>query len=134
MSFNQVTLIGHLGMDPELNKTESTGTAVANFTMAVNTRGPQNKEETIWFRVSAWRRTAELVAERLKKGSQVFVQGPLSMETYTAASGETRTVLKVTAQVVQFLDKFEGSTSDDVKEEVKEEAKAATASDDDIPF
>ena len=71
--FHKTTLVGHLGRDPEMRYLPD-GTAVSNFSVAVNDGWGDNKK-TIWFRVSAWRKQAETVNEFLAKGSKVLIEG-----------------------------------------------------------
>ncbi|HZF39940.1 MAG TPA: single-stranded DNA-binding protein [Blastocatellia bacterium] len=106
MSFNKITIVGYLGRDPELRYTPQ-GTAVCNFSVATtekrkNARGEQ-EEHTIWFRVAAWGRQAELAAEYLAKGRQVYVEGRLRLEQYTDRDGNPRTSAEVNASDIQFL-------------------------------
>ena len=78
MSLNQILLIGRAGNDPEMRYTPS-GTPVTSFSLAVNNNKRDAKgewtEETEWFRVTAWERTAESVNQYLAKGRRVFVDG-----------------------------------------------------------
>jgi single-strand DNA-binding protein len=106
MSFNKITIVGYLGRDPELRYTPQ-GTAVCNFSVATtekrkNARGEQ-EEHTIWFRVAAWGRQAELAAEYLAKGRQVYVEGRLRLEQYTDRDGNPRTSAEVNTSDIQFL-------------------------------
>ena len=105
MSLNQILLIGNAGRDAELRYTQN-GAAVANFSIAVTRRyqsRDEMREDTEWFNVSAWERQAENVAERVKRGSRVFVDGRLSTREYTSGNGETRTSLDVNANRVLVL-------------------------------
>jgi single-strand DNA-binding protein len=106
MSFNKITIVGYLGRDPELRYTPQ-GTAVCNLSVATtekrrNARG-ETEEHTIWFRVSAWGRQAELAAEYLAKGRQVYVEGRLRLEEYTDREGNPRTSAEVNASDIHFL-------------------------------
>jgi single-strand DNA-binding protein len=106
MSFNKITIVGYLGRDPELRYTPQ-GTAVCNFSVATtekrkNARGEQ-EEHTIWFRVTTWGRQAELAAEYLAKGRQIYVEGRLRLEQYTDRDGNPRTSAEVNASDIQFL-------------------------------
>ena len=106
MSFNKITIVGYLGRDPELRSTPQ-GTAVCNFSVATtekrkNTTG-ETEEHTIWFRIAAWGRQAELAAEYLAKGKQVYVEGRLRREEYNDREGIQRTSLEVNASDIQFL-------------------------------
>src|SRR5262249_16025992 len=63
----------------------------------------ETEERTIWFRVTAWGRQAELAAEYLAKGRQVYVEGRLRREEYTDREGVQRVSLEVNASDIQFL-------------------------------
>lgn len=98
---NKLTIIGNLTRDPEL-RTVSSGISVCDFTVAVNRRGSQ-KDETDYFRVTAWRGLADNCAKYLAKGRKVCVIGPVSGSTYQANDGSTRMNLEVTAEDLEFL-------------------------------
>jgi single-strand DNA-binding protein len=106
MSFNKITIVGYLGRDPELRYTPQ-GTAVCNMSIATTEKrrdaSGETEEHTIWFRVTAWGRQAELAAEYLAKGRQVYVEGRLRREEYTDREGIQRTSLEVNASDIQFL-------------------------------
>ena len=111
MTLNQILLIGNAGRDAELRYTQN-GTAVANFSIAVSRRYRIREdvhEDTEWFNVSAWERQAEFAAERIKRGTRVFVDGRLSTREYVAGSGESRTSLDVNASRVIALSPREDS-------------------------
>ena len=98
---NKLILIGNLTKAPELRATPQ-GVQVCNFDIAVNEkRGGQ--DNTLYFRVNAWRGLGESCAKYLAKGRKVFVSGPLSYRTYQAGDGSTRVQLEVTAEEVEFL-------------------------------
>ena len=73
MTMNKMIVIGNLGKDPEMRYTPS-GQAVTNFTVATNykytTAEGESREETEWFRVSAWGRLAETCNQYLAKGQE----------------------------------------------------------------
>lgn len=105
--YQQITLIGNLGNDPELRHT-ATGTPVCSFNLAVNKKWTgqdgQAQEKTTWFRVTTWKKTAEIVAQYLTKGSQVFVIGELEdARVWTDKEGVARASLEVNGQTVKFL-------------------------------
>ena len=114
--FQQLILVGNLGSDPEIRYT-SDGTPVASFSLAVNRRWNKEDgshgEETTWFRVSAWRKQAEIVNQYLKKGRQVMVIGRVSARPYTGADGSARASLDVTADTIKFIGGGGGGRSDD---------------------
>ena len=140
---NKVMLIGHLGRDPELRYTAS-GTAVCNFTMAVSrrwtSRDGQQRDETDWFRVTAWDRLAETCANFLSKGRQVYIEGRVRLDTYTGQDGQERSNLAVTAFEMQMLgSRRDQSMSSDAGEETGAPAGPAANEEeqidpDDLPF
>jgi single-strand DNA-binding protein len=87
---------------------------VASFTVAVNqsTKNQQSGEwieSTDWFRVSVWGDRGERVAENLRKGSRVFVDGRFRTREYEANDGQKRMSLDITADTVLGLDKREAA-------------------------
>ncbi len=105
--FQQVSIIGNLGRDPEMRYLPS-GQAVTDFSVAVNrrwtNRDGQPGEETVWFRVSAFGRQGEVAAQYLKKGRQVFVQGRIKEpRIWTDRDGNPRASLELVATDIQFL-------------------------------
>ncbi len=105
-SFNKIIIVGYLGRDPEIRYTPQ-GDAFCSFTVATTERRKDNTGEmqdvTTWFRVTAWRRTAELANQYLSKGKQVYVEGKLRQSEYTDRDGNRRTSLEVTASEIHFL-------------------------------
>lgn len=105
-SLNKVLLIGNLTRDPELRYTPQ-GTAVCTFGMATNrqwkTEEGENKEDTEFVNVVAWNRLAEICAEFLKKGRQVYVEGRLSTREWEGQDGVKRRTTEVVANEVIFL-------------------------------
>ena len=95
-----ITVIGNLTADPELRWTQS-GAAVADFTIASTPRtfdrnaGEWRDGDTLFMRCSVWRETAENVAESLRKGMRVIVQGRLTQRSYDTQQGERRTVVEL---------------------------------------
>ena len=102
---NMVTIVGNLTADPELRYT-STGTAVANFTVAQTPRtydratGEWRDGETLFLRCVVWRETAEHMMESVVKGSRVMVVGRLRQRSFEVDEGERRTVLELHADEV----------------------------------
>lgn len=105
-SYQQITLIGNLGNDPELRYTPA-GIPVASFSLAVSktwTEDGQKREKTTWFRVTAWRKQAETVSQYLHKGSKVLIIGEIEeARAFTDRQGNNRASLEVTAQTIKFL-------------------------------
>lgn len=97
---NSVNIIGRLGRDPEL-KYLTDGKAVCSFSLALD----EGKDRPpSWVDVSAFEKTAENVAEYLRKGDECAVSGRLRQETWEK-DGQKRSALKVVASRVDFLRK-----------------------------
>lgn len=106
-SFNKIIIVGYLGRDPELRYTPQ-GTAICNFSVATTEKRKQDGEDverTTWFRVKAWGKQGELCNEYLSKGSQVYLEGKLTLEEFTDREGLKRTTLEVNLKEFQFLDR-----------------------------
>ena len=105
--YNTLIIVGNVGRDPEMRYTP-TGEAVTNFSVAVSD-GFGDKKKTIWFRVSAWGKTAESVNEYLRKGAKVLVEGRLAADeggnprTFQRNDGTTGASFEVSASTVRFL-------------------------------
>lgn len=114
--YQQITIVGNVGRDPELRYTNS-GIAVCDFSVAVNRRTKNQAgepiDETTWFRVTAWRQTAEVVAQYLKKGRQVMVVGTVKASAYLDKAGQPAATLEITANEVKFLGGREGGGMDE---------------------
>lgn len=95
-----ITVVGNLTDDPELRFTPS-GAAVANFTVASTPRtfnrqsGSWEDGEAMFLRCSVWRQAAENVAESLRRGMRVIVQGRLKQRSFETREGEKRTVFEL---------------------------------------
>ena len=95
-----VTLVGNLTADPTLRWTQS-GSAVADFTVASTPRtydrnaGEWRDGAPLFMRCSVWRDVAENVAESLRKGMRVIVQGRLTQRSYETQQGERRTIVEM---------------------------------------
>ncbi len=105
---NKVTLIGHLGRDPELRYMPN-GNPVTNVSLATTeswkdkTTG-ELKERTEWHRLVFFNRLAEIVAEHPKKGAQIYVEGSNRTRKYEK-NGEDRYITEVICSEMQMLDK-----------------------------
>jgi single-strand DNA-binding protein len=104
---NRVILIGRLTRDPELRVTSQSGVPVTSFTLAVDRpyQGQGGQRETDFIDCVAWRRLAETVAEHMRKGRLVAVEGRLQIRTYETQDGQRRRVAEVVADDVRFLDR-----------------------------
>jgi single-strand DNA-binding protein len=144
-SLNKVMLIGRLTRDPEMRYTPS-GQPVTSFSIATNRYGSgpdgERREFTDYHNIVAWnigkRNLAELVAQYLRKGSQVYVEGRLQTRSWEGQDGQKRKATEVVANDVQFLDsKAPGAgTAAAGTEELAppEEGHPRDIDPDDIPF
>ncbi|MBI5945373.1 MAG: single-stranded DNA-binding protein [Chloroflexi bacterium] len=113
MSYQKIIITGNLGRDPEMRYLPS-GQAVTSFSVAVNesytNANGEKVKKTIWFRVTAWGKQAEICNQYLKKGSQVLVDGRMSADpstggpkVWTKQDGTVGSSFEVTAATVRFL-------------------------------
>jgi single-strand DNA-binding protein len=90
---NKVTLLGNVGKDPEIRATQG-GTTIANFSFATAERrkdGDNWVDHTEWHNLVAFQRTAEIVRDYVKKGSQLFIEGKLQQQSWEdKQSGEKK--------------------------------------------
>lgn len=102
---NRVVLVGRLTRDPDLRYTPN-GVAVANFNIAVNRpfSNQQGEREADFINGVVWRRQAENLANFMKKGSLIGVDGRLQTRTYEGQDGKTVYVTEVVADSIQFLE------------------------------
>lgn len=105
-----VTLIGHLGRDPEIRWLPD-GSAVCNFSIATSEKA-KDQEYTTWWRINVWGKQAESCEQYLSKGRAVCVQGRVGMRPYIDREGNERSSLEVNAQSVVFLGGREPGDSD----------------------
>lgn len=101
-SLNQVSLIGHLGRDPE-TRSFSNGGTVCNLRLATSetwkdkTSG-ERKEATEWHSVAIFGPLADVAARYLRKGSKVFLQGALKTRKWQDKDGQDRYSTEVVLQ------------------------------------
>ena len=104
---NKVILVGNVGGDPETRYMPS-GSAVTNITIATNEswkdkQTGEQKERTEWHRVAMFNRLAEIAAEYLRKGSQVYIEGKLRTRKWQDKSGNDRYTTEIIADEMQML-------------------------------
>ncbi len=91
---NKVILIGNLGQDPEIRYT-SNGNTVTNLNLATSEiwkdkNTGENKEKTEWHKVVLFGKLAEIAAEYLRKGSQIYIEGSLKTKKWQDKNGNDR--------------------------------------------
>ena len=105
---NKAILMGRLGRDPELKRTQAGG-AVVSVSLATNEREKQGDawvDVTEWHYIVAFGRTAELMAERCRKGDPVLVDGRMKTRKWQGQDGTERQRTEVVASDVRFLAKM----------------------------
>ena len=95
---NKLTLIGRCGKDVRLGTTQK-GINFATVSIATG-----SEPNTVWFEIIAFDKQSEWLA-KAKKGTLVYVEGPVSLSSYQAKDGTTRTDLKVNAYVIRLLER-----------------------------
>ena len=144
-NLNVVVLIGRLTRDAEL-KYISSGIAVSKFSLAVNRRkrsGDQWVEETDFFDITLWGKTAESLNQYLTKGKEIGVEGELRQSRWEQ-DGQSRSRVEIHARNIQLLGGNSGSgarpntsqQNDGGKQSFERFQKDDYSSDfeDDIPF
>jgi single-strand DNA-binding protein len=108
---NKVTLIGHVGQDPEVRRLEN-GTPVGRFSLATSESykdaAGELQTQTEWHNIVIWRQQAELAERLLKKGALVYVEGKISYRKFTDKNGVERTSTDITASTFRLMGKKEG--------------------------
>lgn len=103
---NKACVIGNMSRDPELRQTPS-GEEVCNFGVATNMRWQQDngdtQEETEFHNVVVWGETAKEIADKIKKGQKVLVQGPCTTRSWETPDGEKRFTTEINADEVILL-------------------------------
>ena len=104
---NKVIVVGNLGGDPETRYMPS-GSAVTNMTVATNEswkdkQTGEQKERTEWHKVAMFGRLAEIAAEYLRKGSQVYIEGKLRTRKWQGQDGQDRYTTEIIADEMQML-------------------------------
>lgn len=135
-SLNKVTLIGRLGIDPEVKHLEE-GKAVANFSLATSESYKDKNtgeriETTDWHNIVLWNKRAEIAEKFLKKGSQVYIEGSLKTRKWKDRDGNDRWTTEVLGKQIIMLGRVdinnqENKTNNSVSVNKNE-------SDDDLPF
>ena len=104
---NKVILVGNLGADPETRYMPS-GSAVTNLSIATSEswkdkQTGEQKDRTEWHKVAMFNRLAEIAAEYLRKGSQVYIEGKLRTRKWQDRDGNDRWTTEVVADEMQML-------------------------------
>lgn len=100
---NRVVLVGRITRDPELRKT-NIGTSVVSFTLAVNRRfAKEGEQQADFINCQAWRQSADFMANYVKQGALLGVEGRIQTRNYKDQSDRTVYVTEVVCDSVQIL-------------------------------
>ncbi len=129
-----ISIIGNIGRDAVIN--DVNGRKAINFNVAVNDNYKDEKgnkvEKTTWFSVSYWKgkEQSTKIAEYLKKGIKVFIEGTPEPKVYTNKDQNTVPYIQISVRNLELLSSLEPSG----KTESKPEGAKTGEADDDLPF
>lgn len=145
-SLNKVQIIGNLGNDPDLRKTQS-GDSVCNLSIATteswkDKNTGERVSRTEWHKVVIWGNTADVAAKYLSKGSKVYIEGKLETRKWQDQSGADKYTTEIVVkgfngQMVMLDSKSEGQSQNNEAKANGYQQQAAPLNDDfddDIPF
>lgn len=133
MSLAKAIIIGRLGRDPELRYTPQ-GKPVCSFSMATDDKRGQEKVTT-WFKVTLWGKQAETASQYLSKGSQVCIEGRISLEEWTDRDGKQHSNIAINATDMTFIGGGTGGGQSEYRpQQETKPAEVPDLSDDGPPF
>lgn len=139
-NFNKVILLGNLTRDVEVRYAQS-GTAIGKFGMALNStfksKDGNGKETTCFVDLTAFGKTAEILAQYVSKGSPLFVEGRLESSSWEGKDGTRRSKLEVVVENFQFIgSRGDGGSAPKASRSTKtyKRRQPSPPMDDDIPF
>lgn len=103
---NKVILLGRLTKDVELRYTQTSNTAVASFSLAVNRKFTKEGEEqqADFFNIVAWGKLAETSSKYLRKGSQILITGRLQNRNWEDEQGQKHYITEILAEELDFVE------------------------------
>lgn len=141
-NLNQINLIGRVGKTPEMKNLESG--KVAKFSLAVSektTRNGERVEETEWFNVAVFGKTAEVVERYVNRGDLLFITGHIKTRRYQTKEGEDKTFTEVIVNALQMLGTKGAGQQDEPRPQATHSPEPLPAPDlltqpieDDLPF
>ena len=103
---NRVFLLGTVGRDPEARQTKS-GIAVAEFSLATTEKykdnNSQQQEKTTWHNIVAWKSNAEIAYKYIKKGTNLFIEGKIDVQTWDGNDGKKNYKTNIVVQNMNML-------------------------------
>ena len=115
-SVNKVILIGNTGSDPQ-SRTMPNGEAAVNFSLATtdswrDKSSGEKREATEWHRLVAYRKTAEIIGQYVKKGTPLYIEGRLRTRKWQDKDGQERQVTEIEVLEFQMLGSRRSGDSD----------------------
>lgn len=143
-SYQQVTVLGNVGRDPEV-KYAASGSAIVNVSVATSrkwkSQDGEKHEETEWHRITFFGKSAEIIGQYVRKGNRLFVTGYLKTRKWQDKDGADRYTTEIIGENFQLLDRNDVGDSEEAPapRAAKPAAKPQRAApppdgDDDIPF
>lgn len=108
MSVNKAILIGNAGKDPEIRYSPD-GKPVARFSLATTERGYTNSagvsipEKTEWHNIVMWGKNAEFAEKYIRKGSRLYIEGPIRTRVWEDRNAMKRSVTEIYAETLEIL-------------------------------
>lgn len=102
---NKATIIGNVGADPEVRTLES-GVKVCQLRVATSERVKKGEEwttHTEWHSIVLWRNLADVADKYIRKGSQIYIEGPIRTGEWTDKDGATHTKVEIIASELKLL-------------------------------
>lgn len=135
---NYFVCIGRLGRDPEVRHMPN-GDAAVNISLAVGKKwkdknSGETKEQTTWIPFSFFGKTAELIGQYAKKGSQMRADGEFSVRKYTDKDGNEKQITEIKGRDFQLLGARPDGAAPAPARAPAAAPRQAPAQDDDIPF
>jgi single-strand DNA-binding protein len=133
--YSKLIIVGNVGRDAEMRYTPS-GAPVTSFSIATNRRwtnaNGETQERTTWYKVTCWRKLAEIAAQYVVKGKLILVEAEeITASAYTGRDGEARATIEITAAGFKFL----SGRNDNAGEDAEGESNTPEiGGDDSIPF
>jgi single-strand DNA-binding protein len=114
---NNVSIVGRITKDPEVRTIGSEGTAVCNFTVAVNRPFKDENGDIIadFIQCQAWKKQAEFMKKYIVKGQLIAITGSIHTRTYEKADQTTAYVTEINVDQIQSLERHEPQTEEQIK-------------------
>ena len=136
-AINKVILVGNLGADPEMNSANN-GTQVANLSLATSEqwtdKSGERQERTEWHRLVLWDKLADIAAQYLKKGSQIYVEGKLQTRSWDDPNGQKKWTTEIRVFQMQMLGRRAAAQAPQAIPSGAPAPVPDTVNNDDLPF